>query len=401
MLFSGSRDCRLEDSGVAGRHDGLLERPAVSAGTEREASGLALHACGKADARSATDGPAVAVIIVGFHNPEDIGNCLWALSRLQTEPRFEVFIAENGGAQAMDTLNEALAAANGPCRRAPVSLPSVKPSDMPRQSLFWLIGDGAGIRAQVNVAEMPENLGYAGAINAWLRPLLLTPDWQGVWILNPDTQPTPSALAELFDYAIKRGKGMVGSRITVPGAPDYVRTRGLAWNKLRARTTAVDYGRPAAIEPDPDDVEARLDAPSGSSIYVTREMIERIGLMEEGYFLFFEDLEWGYRAKAIGGLGHAHRSVVPHEGGTTIRSAAGRTAESPLAVYLEFRNRITFVRERHRAWLPWTVLVLALQAAALLAGGAIVNTRAACRGLAAGLKGEVGRPDRILKDHAR
>ena len=279
------------------------------------------------------------------------------------------------------------------------SQPCVRPSGAHRQKLLWLVGDGTGIGARVNVAEMPENLGYAGAINAWLRPLLQTPDWQGAWILNPDTQPKPSALAELFDYAEKRRKGMVSSQITVPSAPDHVRTRGLAWHKLRARTTAVDYGVPAAIEPNPDDVEARLDAPSGASFYVTREIIERIGLMEERYFLFFEDLEWGYRAKAIGGLGHAHRSIVPHEGGTTIGSAGGRATVSPLSVYLEFRNRIIFVREKHCAWLPWTVLMLAVQTAAFLTAGSAANMLAAWRGLVAGLRGEIGRPDRIFKDH--
>jgi GT2 family glycosyltransferase len=400
MLFAGSRDCPFNNERKIGRNGGFLERPSVSGDIEREDAGLALHTRDEVTGSSATGFPAVAVIIVGFRNPGDIADCLWALSRLKAAPQFQVFIAENGGAQAMDVLVETLAAANGPCRRMPVPLPSVRSLGAPRQSQFSLVDDGAHIRARVTIAEMPENLGYAGAINRWLRPLLRTPGWHGAWILNPDTQPTPSALAELYDYAVKHGKGMVSSRITVPDVPDQVRTRGLAWHKFKVRTTAVDYGRPAAIEPDPNDIEARLDAPSGSSFYVTRQMIERIGLMDERYFLFFEDLEWGYRAKAIGGLGHAHRSIVPHRGGTTLGSMGGHATVSPLSVYLEFRNRIAFVHDKHRAWLPWTVLMLAVQAMAFfLAAGSATNMRAAWRGLAAGLRGEVGRPDRILKDH--
>ena len=399
MVLTEPCECVADTSPAVGRAGAAADRAAMGADAAPEtvaASTLAGPGPGRA---STGQLPAAIVIIVGFHNPGDLVGCLRALSRMQAEPRFEIFIAENGGPAATDGLVDALIAADGPCRPTSEPDPIDAPAGAPRRFLVRLKGEAAGPAARVHVAEMPDNLGYAGAINAWLRPLLQRPGWQGAWILNPDTEPTPSALAELVDYAARRGKGMVGSRITVPTAPDHVRTRGLAWHKLSARTAAIDYGASAAIEPDPDEVEARLDAPSGSSFYVTRDMIARIGLMDESYFLFFEDLEWGYRAKAIGGLGHAHRSIVPHQGGTTIGSAGGRAAVSPLSVYLEFRNRIAFVRQKHRAWMPWTVLMLSAHMATFLVAGSSANALAACRGLAAGLKGEAGRPDRILRMH--
>jgi N-acetylglucosaminyl-diphospho-decaprenol L-rhamnosyltransferase len=46
----------------------------------------------------------VVVIIVGFRNAADIVGCLRSLSLATTEPPFEVFIAENGGAAASDAL---------------------------------------------------------------------------------------------------------------------------------------------------------------------------------------------------------------------------------------------------------------------------------------------------------
>jgi N-acetylglucosaminyl-diphospho-decaprenol L-rhamnosyltransferase len=246
---------------------------------------------------------------------------------------------------------------------------------------------------------MAENLGYAGAINAWLRALLELPGWHAVWILNPDTEPTPSALLELAKYAKTHEKSMVGGRIVDPSKPGEVAIRGLRWNKIAARTTAVDRRTSVAIEPNSTIVEAQLDAPSGASLYVTRDLIDRIGLMDERYFLYFEDLEWGCRAKALGALGYAHQSIVPHEGGTTIGSAATRAGSSRLSVYLEFRNRILFVRQWHSAWLPWTVAMQAVHIAAFMSVGSFRNMHAAARGLMAGLRGEVGRPDRILQSH--
>jgi N-acetylglucosaminyl-diphospho-decaprenol L-rhamnosyltransferase len=342
----------------------------------------------------------IAVIIVGFRNAADIAACLRALARAKKEPTFEVFIAENGGHAAMDALITVLPAAGGPCR-------SVSESDLPidapmivRRRLFRLVGADETDGSRVHVAEMAENLGYAGGINVWLRPLLQIPGWQGVWILNPDTEPTPSALAELVDYSVRRGKGMVGSCLTPSGHPDLVHSRGLAWRKLAAKAWAVDYQTPIAPAPNPDDVEARLTAPSGASVYVTRHLIEQIGLMDERYFLYFEDLEWGYRAKNAGGVGYAHSSVVPHTGGTTIGTSRTRATLSPLAVYLEVRNRILFVRDKYPAWLPWTVVMQIFHIASFGAVGAFKNMLVGLQGLVAGILGEVGRPDWMLRDHA-
>lgn len=339
------------------------------------------------------------MIIVAFRKPGDVVDCLQALARSCPRPRFEVFIAENGGAAATRALRAAIVAEGGPCRVDSSAAPCVLPDAGGDCRGFELI-DGEADRVpgrRVTVAGMAANLGYAGGVNAWLRPLLRLPGWRGAWILNPDTQPAPTALAELVSYACACGKGMIGSRLIPIAEPDRIHSRGLAWRKFLARTLAVDY-RATSEEPDIEDVERRLDAPSGASLYVTRDLMERIGLMDERYFLFFEDLEWGCRAKAVGSIGYAHRSVVPHTGGSTVRSAGPRAERSPLAVYLEFRNRILFVRARHPAWLPWTTLMQAVHASMFGFSGSIANVRAAIQGLLAGLRGEVGRPNQF-SDH--
>jgi N-acetylglucosaminyl-diphospho-decaprenol L-rhamnosyltransferase len=331
----------------------------------------------------------VVIVVVGFRNAVDIVDCLRALARAQPEPTFEVFIAENGGPAAMDALISVLSGNGSPCRAVSEPELPIESSTILRRRLFRLIRANDKLGSRVHVAEMTENLGYARAINAWLRPLLKIPGWEGAWILNPDTEPTPSALAELVAYSARRGRGMVGSCMTPTAHPDRVHSRGLAWRKLVAKTLAVDYYAPITPAPDPDDVEARLDAPSGASCYITRDLIEKIGLMDERYFLYFEDLEWGCRAKRVGRIGYAHRSVVPHKGGTAIGS-------SPISSYLEIRNRIHFVRDKYPAWLPWTILVQIAHAAAYGAVGKPKNMMVAFQGLVAGIMGEVGRPDWIL-----
>jgi len=336
----------------------------------------------------------IPIIIVSYRNPRDVVGCLRALQRSATTPSFDVYLCENGGADAFDGLIAALTDPDGPCENCTVSsLGNVPPPRFLRLRPLQLRGRDA----RVLIAQAVENLGYAGAINAWLSVLLGAGLWIGAWILNPDTEPEPLALAELVAWSAARGRGMVGSRIVVPSRRDVVHTRGLQWRPVQAATRAVDHLTAAKIEPDPDELEGRLDAVSGSSMFVTRDCLESIGLLDERYFLFFEDLDWGVRAKRDGGIGYAHNSVVPHRGGTTIGSGRSRSAASPFSVYLDFRNRLLFVRQHYPAWIAWTVLVLFGHSLEYGIVGASGNLRAALAGLRAGIAGETGRPDRFFE----
>jgi hypothetical protein len=83
-------------------------------------------------------------------------------------------------------------------------------------------------------------------------------------------------------------------------------------------------------------------------------------------------------------------------GGRSIGSAPTRAARSRLAVYLDFRNRILFVRQHYSGWFAWTVLVTLLRSGEFLLVGAVANFLIALRGTLAGLRGETGRPDHIM-----
>ncbi len=329
----------------------------------------------------------IAVVVVAFRNPGDVVGCLNALAQAPAQPNFSVLICENGGAKAYDSLVAALVEMGLPGAEGQVG---ERAAPFDRLQVFRL-----GAR-RVIVGLAAANLGYGGGINAWLIKLGPEAGWRGVWVLNPDTEPEPDALAALVRFADDHGKGMVGSRAMFTDTAEVVRARGLKWRKLAASVRGVDIFARAAVRPDPADIEARIDAPSGCSFYVTRACIERIGMMDDRYFLFFEDLDWGLRAKASCGVGYAYDSVVPHIGGTSIGSGKRMADRSRLAVYLEFRNRILFVRWNFPGWLAWTVFMAALQSGRLLLAGALGNFAAAWSGLGAGLAGETGRPDRLI-----
>ena len=180
----------------------------------------------------------VVILIVGYRNAEDIGDCLRALSRSNSRPTFDVYIAENGGAAGMDALIALLDAGDPAWTKADNAAPPVAPDHGSRLRNYRLAGreDCTGY---VHVAKSSENFGYAGGVNVWLRPLLADHGWNAAWILNPDTKARPDSLAELAAYSSSRNKGMVGSLIVRDDDPDVVMMRGLAWRKWTGRCIAV------------------------------------------------------------------------------------------------------------------------------------------------------------------
>jgi N-acetylglucosaminyl-diphospho-decaprenol L-rhamnosyltransferase len=339
------------------------------------------------------DWPPTPVIIVSYRTADDVAGCLTSLDALPAEPDFSVHICENGGATAWNDLCTTLLRPGGPCMPAEdVSHPFRRYFD--RIACLRLRRSGR----MVLVGDAPENLGYAGGINAWLSPLTGLLDWRACWILNPDTLVAPDALIALTVQASNRELGIVGSRIMASPMDTRVQTRGLRWRLVFASTLAVGRNSPADVEPTPEAIEAMLDAPSGASCYLTRPCAEALVPLDERYFLFFEDLDWGVRARRAGfRVGHAHASVVIDVGGTSIGSSrSSGSVASPLAVYLEFRNRLLFVRTHYHRWLVWTALMGCLHALRFLPRGGFGP---AVRGLLAGLKGETGRPDRLVTRH--
>ena len=332
----------------------------------------------------------VAVLIVGFRNPEDVCGCLRALSHATAEPSFDIFICENGGSESFYTLASALAGPQGPCLSGPVDPPySLFPSErLVDLKCFALKGRSA--RVWLGLAT--QNLGYAGGLNVWIDRLLTISSWEGIWILNPDAEPEPRALSALVKHAMVGKKGMVGSTIVPFDSRKYVQCRGgHHWRSLMTLFATIGLNEPVDAAINLQSIEAALDCISGASMYVTRACLETIGLMDERFFLYYEDADWSMRAKGHG-LGYASDSIVRHRGGTTIGSAVHRAARSRLSVYLESRNRIHFVRIHWRRFLLLANFVGFLDALKYFFVGSPENSKAALAGLLAGIKSETGLP---------
>jgi hypothetical protein len=171
--------------------------------------------------------------------------------------------------------------------------------------------------------------------------------------------------------------------------------RGGRWRRLIARGLSIGYGEPANAPADAAAIERRLHWVSGAALYATREFVETVGVMDERYFLYCEDVDWALRRGQFR-LGYAHDAIVRHAHGATIGSASVAHLRSNLSVYLTERNSLLLTRARFPALYPLVVPVsLVLTLDYLVRGGRRVFV-AACRGWWTGVRGKSGRPEEPL-----
>jgi N-acetylglucosaminyl-diphospho-decaprenol L-rhamnosyltransferase len=334
---------------------------------------------------------AAAIIIVNYNNNIDIIECIEAITCLTGNENLGVFVTENGGPAAFDALIKALTARGGPCVAvaAPKFAHLARPGGCHLRGVELMTIHG---RYPVVVGEAAENLGYGGGTNSWLKRLSPYPEWDGFWILNPDTTPESAALSALKAACAGQHCGMAGSTIVDYQRRDHVWTRGLLWRPWRGNAVHIDYGKHIR-DPVAPGGAAAIDAPSGTSIFVTRACLDQIGYPREDYFLYYEDLDWGMRAKAAGLLTRADASIVPHKYGTTMGSASSRRDRSRLSVYLETRNSLLFIWRGDRRAIVWSTLRMFLRACEYLLVGSARNARTTVEGVTAFFRGETGRPN--------
>jgi len=304
----------------------------------------------------------VAVSIVSFRNPDDVLRCLRALE-LSTHADFEVVVCENGGRAAFDVLRN----------RLPDRLTGGQP---------------------VKLVLAERNLGYAGGVN---RCMQTAPGADAWWILNPDTQPDPTAMSLHVQRLAVGDCDAVGSTIYLPDGR--VQSHGGRWTACLARAESIGHGSSLSTAPNPRFIESRQNYLNGASMMIGRGFLETVGPMREEYFLYCEEVEWCLRGVAMGmRLGFAPDARVLHYAGTTTGSYDEITKRPRMPVYLNERNKMLTTRDRFPALVPVAALAsLALLFVRFGRRGAWRQVGYGLSGWAAGLANTRGAPSWIAR----
>jgi len=215
------------------------------------------------------------------------------------------------------------------------------------------ITEAAGAR----FIELGENRGYGAAANSAVATL----DHDVRWVLvsNPDVVLEPLALDRMIATASADTTiGAVGPRLLEPTGEVYPSARlvpSLRTGLGHAAFANVWPGNPWTKRYRQDgDHSARRDAGwlSGACVLVRRDVFDRLGGFDEGYFMYFEDVDLGWR---IGKAGFRNvydpSATAVHVGGTATKGSSERMRKA------HHESAYRFLAQKYSAWWLWPLRV--------------------------------------------
>jgi GT2 family glycosyltransferase len=235
------------------------------------------------------------VVILHYKHPELASGCLESL-RHQTYPLEQIVLVDNGSADPVE-----------------VEIPN--------------------LQHRLHRLHLSENRGFAGGVNAGIHWLRDHAEVDAVWLLNNDIRCERTVLDSLVDELIKHPEtGAVSS------AMEELDENG--------RTVVITGGRfPLPIlVPFVSRPGERVDYLCGACLLLRRAALEQVGLLDDNYFFFFEDVDWCFRARQQGWrLGVSENGLVRHQRSSTI----GQLPRLRAAYYR--RSYIRFLRQYSKA----------------------------------------------------
>ncbi len=237
---------------------------------------------------------------------------------------------------------------------------------------------------QVELIANAVNSGYPAGNNIGLRVLgfgdagQVQPDApRYAMLLNPDTEVPPDGLARLVAYMdARREIGIAGPRLVLPdGSLDLACRRSFPSPQLSLyRFTGLarmfprhrQFGRYNMTFADPDE-ELEVDAVVGACMLVRREAIAAVGLLDEDFFMYGEDLDWAWRIKHAGWKVYYQPKVVVRH----VKRAASR--QSRRASHEFQRAMLIFYRKHYRRSTPLWLHSLVMTGLLLKGGRAMLT----------------------------
>lgn len=226
---------------------------------------------------------------------------------------------------------------------------------------------------RAELLETGKNLGYPKGNNVGLRHL----GYHGIakvdadapryaLLLNPDTELPSTALYEMLQFMDSRPDiGIAGPKLILPdGSLDKACRRGFPTPMVsfyhfsglaKIFPDNERFGRYNMTFADPDD-ELEVDSVVGAYLQIRKDAIQKVGLLDEVYFMYAEDIDWCYRVKQAGWKVWYYAPVrVQH-----VKRAASK--KSTKAQFEFWRAMLIFYRKYYRDTTPFIVHSIILMA---------------------------------------
>lgn len=177
------------------------------------------------------------------------------------------------------------------------------------------------------------NLGYTGGNNLGIKYVLETERCDYVLILNDDTIVDPHLMNELINVA-ERNPGI---GIANPKILDFETQSGLC-NYYGKYNFYLGVGYQSLLnKKNPEEIGLMR----GTCFLIRREVIKKIGLMDENFFLYFDEADLSYRVRNAGyTMVYVPSATISHQ---ISHSFSGTI--NPIVLYYSTRNELLFARK--------------------------------------------------------
>jgi GT2 family glycosyltransferase len=267
------------------------------------------------------DFPNVSIIFPSWNGKDETIACLHSLSKLNyPKKKIEIIASDNGS------------------------------NDGSVQAIKQEFGRMKGWRA-LKLVENGKNLGAAGAYNTGIKRC---EDSKYIWRLDNDVEVDKNALLELVRIGEADSKvGFVGSKIyyfDYDGRKDFLSHAGGYVDLFTGITR--HYGQ-QQYEDGSYNIIKECDFLVGCSYLVRAEIIRRIGLLDERYFIYTEDADWCFKGRKIGyKVIYNYASIVWHK----IKNRPEKRV-NPFKLLHDGKNRVIF-EKRFARFYHWPTFVL-------------------------------------------
>lgn len=257
--------------------------------------------------------PAVSIIVLNYNGREDTLACLRSLEHL-TYPNVEVIVVDNASS---DASVEAIRAA------------------YPNMTLI----------------ETGANLGFTGGNNVGIR-YALERGADYILLLNNDTVVAPDFISILVETMENDpGLGVTGPMIYYYSAPETIWSAGGAIDWTRGTTSMIGLN-----EEDKSQYglsPRAVDFVTGCALLARRAVWEQAGLLDDRFFMYYEEAEWCVRASRAGySIRLVPAAMIWHKISIDDRAASPRT------YYYMTRNRLLFLSRTRAGYGTWAYTLI-------------------------------------------
>jgi GT2 family glycosyltransferase len=195
-----------------------------------------------------------------------------------------------------------------------------------------------GLKYPLIIIQAGENLGFAGGNNIGIKYVLRKDDFDSVILLNNDTVINKNALSEMiFAWYSLGDDSIYGGRIHYYSKKNKLWYDGGKFNRWTGRTIHINMDKNEVLC---KDKIKEINFITFCFVLIPKNILMNVGLMNESYFMYVEDLDYSYRVQKNGyKLYHVCTSEIYHKVGA---SSEGEISE--FTAYWIMKNRVNFFK---------------------------------------------------------